>query len=183
MARKKKKKASGGAKSGQNKSQRLEGKLNGYWKKGQWGEFLTLYVRQWDRARQTSAAEHWDPAVYHLLHRTLFQEQDLATLEVVLQTLDQAKGLSEENRACLQVARAALSVSKGELSRHDFQNLPDSLPAPFTALRDKLGAILEEPPKSPLQEYISGRRSRARKGEKHYALIARLSRNFQILQE
>ncbi len=183
MAKKKKKKPGAGAKSGKNKGQRLEDKLKGYWKKGQWGEFITLYVRQWERACQTHAAEHWDPAVYNLLHRTLFQEQDLATLVVVLQTLDQAKKLSEENRACLQVARATLSASRGELYQEDLHQLPESLPAPFATLKKKLAAIVEAPPKSPLPEYLSGRRSKARKGEKQYALLARLYHTFQKLQE
>ncbi len=183
MAKKKKKKASAGAQPKANKSQRLEGKLNGYWKKEQWGEFITLYVRQWDRACQTTAAENWDSAVYKLLQRTLFQEQDLSTLAVVLQTLDQAKTLSKENEKCIQVARAALSLSRGELAKDPVQEPPRDLPAPFAALRDKLEAIQGSPPESPLQEYITGRRSKARKGEKHYALIARLARNYQKLQE
>lgn len=183
MAKKKKKKTKSAAKPARPKEQRLEDKLFGYVKKERWGEFVTLFVRQWSRATQTAAAEHWDQAVYNLLARTLFQEQDLRTLEVVLQTLDQAGALSGENERCVAVAKGALSLSQGEGDPEALRQLPRTLPPPFAALRDRLEPILETDHDSPLQEYMSGRRTKARKGEKHFSLIAKLALIFAELQQ
>lgn len=95
------------------KHAKLESKLFGYWKKGSWGELVTLYLRHWDRVIQTRAAHLWDPAVFNLLLRTTFEDQDFTLLQNLHNELNASYVLSEPNRKCLRVIEILLSVEQG----------------------------------------------------------------------
>ncbi|MFP4672643.1 MAG: hypothetical protein ACLFMR_08775 [Desulfohalobiaceae bacterium] len=180
MAKKKKpgKKKKGSSKAG---PQKLETKLWGYWKKQAWGELITLYQRHWDKAIQSPAAKLWNPAVYNLLLRTVFAEQDFSLLESIYAEISRAPEVSEPNRKILQVTAVLLEVYQARGHPGLVSELPADPPAPF----DKLAAKLQEtltPGNSPLQDYLQGRLKRARKGEKHFTLAVKASQQFDALR-
>ncbi|MFP4428519.1 MAG: hypothetical protein ACLFPB_04285 [Desulfovermiculus sp.] len=180
MARKK-----GGKKkkdSGKASLQKLESRLLGYWKRESWGEFVTLYQRHVTRAEKTQAAPYWNPAVYNLLVDTLFVSQDLALLQHVLDELIDPQSVSEENQKCLHTARLFLAAYNGQAESTAIKNLPLDLPAPFQNLAAAIDHINHNPSTS-LSDYVQERRTKARKGEKHLALAARIGKQFNTLKD
>lgn len=179
-----KKKKSRKKKQGLNKpaAGKLETRLLGYWKKQAWGEFITLYQRHWSRAAQSGAAKLWNPAVYNLLLRTTFAEQDYFLLEKTWTELSSAPNLSIENQQCLQVIAVLLNVYQARAYPVLAQELPAAAPAPFAQLASKLQEILT-PGNSSLPDYLQKRLKRARKGEKHLSLAARVQEQFTALRD
>ncbi|MFO7875861.1 MAG: hypothetical protein R6U55_04680 [Desulfovermiculus sp.] len=180
MARKKggKKKAD----SGKASLHKLESRLLGYWKRKSWGEFVTLFQRHWARARKTQAAVYWDAAVYNLLLDTLFASQDFALLRHILDELIDPRTVSEENQKCLQVAKLFWATYNGQAESAAIKELPSDLPDPFQNLAAAIGDITQNP-STPLSDYVQEKRTKARKGEKHLALAARIGKQFNTLRD
>ncbi len=178
MASRKKRKKTGKKKSGTNLSPegKLGTKLLRYWKKGLYGEFVTLFQRHSERAKKTEAADLWDPAVYNLLLFALFEAKDFSLLDGFFQSLQIDPDLSETTLAALEVAKAGRDLCRGEASLEQLRSLPSQLPAPFYELREHLASIPDKAQSSALFDYLDGRRSKARKGEKHLALAGRLAK-------
>ncbi|MDZ7759812.1 MAG: hypothetical protein U5L00_06100 [Desulfovermiculus sp.] len=162
--------------------EKLESRLLGYWKRRSWGEFVTLFQRHWARAQKTQAAACWDPAVYNLLLDTLFSFQDLSLLQHIVHELIDPQNISEENQRCLQVAKTFLAMYNGQAGTEAFDNLPSDLPAPFQSLVHTL-THHSQSQSTALADYVRGKRTKARKGEKHLALAARIGKQFNILRE
>ena len=162
--------------------EKLESRLLGYWKRKSWGEFVTLFQRHWNRARKTKAAAYWQAAVYNLLLDTLFSAQNIDLLDDMVHRVLDPQTLSEQNANCLQVARAFCNAYRGNTDNHTAQALPVDVPPPF----QKLAAALQETSltgHTALSEYVQGKRTKARKGEKHLALAARVGKHFNALRE
>ncbi len=179
-----KKKKSRKKKQGLNKAaaDKLETRLLGYWKKQAWGEFITLYQRHWSRAAQSKAAKLWNPAVYNFLLRTTFAEQDYSLLEKTWTEISSAPNLSAENQQCLQVIAVLLDIYQTRAYPALAQELPAVAPAPFAQLATKLQEILT-PGNSSLPDYLQKRLKRARKGEKHLSLAAKVQEQFAALRD
>lgn len=180
MARKK-----GGKKkkdSGKASLQKLESRLLGYWKRKSWGEFVTLFQRHWARSRNTQASAYWDAAVYNLLLTTLFESQDLSLLQHIVHELIDPRTVSEENQKCLQTAACFLALFHGQAGPEAANGLPTDLPAPFAKLAASMRDISQTPSTS-LAEYVQGKRTKARKGEKHLALAAKIGKQYNALRE
>ena len=161
---------------------KLESRLLGYWKRKSWGEFVTLFLRHWARAQKTQAAAYWDPAVYNLLLDTLFASQDITLLQHILDELIDPQNVSEENQKCLQVAKLFWATYNGQAESAAIKNLPSDLPAPFQNLAAAIGHITQNP-STPLRDYVQEKRTKARKGEKHLALAARIGKQFNTLKD
>jgi len=172
-ARKKKKKSK--PQSGASQPGRLDSNLQGYWKRGHYGEFVTLFVRHWEQARKTDSSQYWDKAVSNALLKALFEKQDFSLLHELLNTLEKAPQLCEANRSRLQLCRAVVALVNGQASSSLIQGLPRDLPQPFSALRDHLAARAADTESSPLSDYLKGKRKRARKGEKTFSLAVKAS--------
>ena len=183
MASRKKRKKGGKKKSSANKTggEKLETTLLGYWSKGLFGEFVTLFLRRADRAQKTGAASLFDSAVFNLLLYALFEARDFSLLDGLLPSLQQNADLSQETLAGLRVAEAARDLSRGEASLEQLRSLPEQLPAPFQELREHLASIPERAESSALSEYLDGKRSKARKGEKHLAQAGRFAQQLREL--
>jgi hypothetical protein len=180
MARKKgaKKKAAPGNAS----LHKLESRLLGYWKRKSWGEFVTLFQRHWARARKTQAAEYWNAAVYNLLLSSLFASQDLFLLQHIVHELIDPQTISDKNQNCLQVAATFLALYHGQAGAETAHNLPTELPDPFAKLSKAMREISQAPSTS-LGDYVQEKRTKARKGEKHLALAARIGKQYNALRE
>lgn len=172
----KKKQPTGKATSG-----KLETKLFGYWKKQAWGEFITLYQRHWEQAKQTQAANLWDPAIYNLLLETTFAEQDFSLLQKLHAELSSAPEISAQNQKCLQVIAVFLEVYQARAYPALTHNLPADPPGPFAELSAQLQEMLT-PNTSSLPDYIHKRLKRARKGEKHLSQAAKAWEQFHALR-
>ena len=167
---------------GKTSLQKLESRLFGYWKKAAWGEFVTLFQRHWSRAQNTQAAAYWQAAVFNLLVHTLFSSQDITLLHNLVHKDLDPQTLSEENARCLQVASAFCAVYFGTTEAQTALSLPSEVPPPF----QRLAAALQETSlsgHSNLSEYVQGKRTKARKGEKHLALAARVEHQFNALRQ
>lgn len=161
----------------------IDARLKSYWERGYYGEYVTLYLRHWEKASQLPEAQYWDAAVYNALLKALFEEQDFNLLNSLIGDLERAPELSEENRACLYIAQAANILVSGKADLKQMHNLPPDVPGPFKRLRDHLAGLSEKAKKSALQEYLDGNRTRARKGERGFALAAKLKKQLQKLEE
>lgn len=162
-----------------NPLQKLESKLNGYWKKQSWEEFITLYERQKEKAEKTSAAKLWDAAVYNLLLQVTFVDKNIARIQRAYAGLSKSDNLSSENVRCLEVLYVLINVYNGFGYPGLEEKCSDKLPAPFAALALKLKSLLQERKSTPLDDYLQDKLKRARKGEKHYARASWFLKSFE----
>ncbi len=168
--------------SGKAPLQKLESRLLGYWKRESWGEFVTLFQRHWAKSQKTQAAAYWDAAVYNLLLSSLFESQDHALLQHIVHELIDHRTISGENQKCLQTATVFLALYNGQTGPEAVHALPSDLPPPFARLAEAMQDICQSSSTS-LAEYVQGKRTRARKGEKHLALVAKIGKQFNTLRE
>jgi len=178
---KKKKKDKSGSASSSKKG--IGAKLESYWKGGRYGEYLTLYQRHWQKAKETDAARYFQAAVYNSLLQALFEHRDFSLLSSLLNTIGKTREeLSEDNRACVQIARVAYNLEYSKADHSQMRNLPLVSSGPFRRLRDHLANLPERTKESSgLREYLQGTRERAKKGEKPYALAGRMQKQFKSL--
>jgi len=160
---------------------KLESRLLGYWKRKSWGEFVTLFQRHWARAQKTQAAACWDAAVYNLLLSSLFETQDLPLLQHIVHELIDPQTISDENQKCVQVASTFLALYHGQAGSEAAQDMPSELPDPFAKLSEAMLDISQMSSTS-LGEYVQEKRTKARKGEKHLALTARIGKQYNALR-
>ncbi|MFO7802512.1 MAG: hypothetical protein R6V55_09485 [Desulfovermiculus sp.] len=168
--------------SGKASLHKLESRLLGYWKRKSWGEFVTLFQRHWARAQKTQAAACWDAAVYNLLLSSLFESQDLPLLQHIVHELIDPQTISDENQNCLQVASTFLALYHGQAGAEAAQDLPSELPDPFAKLSMAMRDISQMSSTS-LGEYVQEKRTKARKGERHLALTARIGKQYNVLRK
>lgn len=164
-----------------NPVKKLEARLKGYWKNQAWEEFITLYLRQRNKAEKSAAAELWDPAVYNFMLRVAFVERDLLKIQRLCASMKDEHNISPENRQCLRVLDVLVQVFQGNAHPGIADKLPEDLPGPFADLKSGLQSLLREKDISPLSQYVDGSRKKARKGEKHFARAAAFVREFNHL--
>ncbi len=162
---------------------KVEARLLGYWNKQAWEEFITLYERQKSKAEKSAAASLWNPAVYNLMLKAAFKEQSFPWIEQICAGFRHSNDISHENLQCLQVLETLLEVYKGNAHPGIADNLPDDPPGPFADLSSGLREVLSQKAPSPLSGYVSGKQKKARKGEKHFARLASMAREFNALRD
>lgn len=151
---------------------RLESKLLSYWSAKKWGEFVTLYLRHWSRASQTQAGLNWDKAAHNFVVQILFQDKDISSLNMLLNTMQQAPELNQENQNILKYIQALSDYLSKKTVASELLNLPENVPPAFIKLKNLLISDLQKD-EDRLGQYLTGKRKKAQKGEKVYSNLAK----------
>ncbi|HMB30785.1 MAG TPA: hypothetical protein VKN82_03060 [Desulfohalobiaceae bacterium] len=164
-------------------SSRLESKLLSYWFAKKWGEFVTLYLRHWSRASQTQAGLNWDKAVHNFIVQILFQDKDISSLNMLLNTMQQAPELNQENQDLFKYIQALCNYLSGKPITSELFNLPENVPPAFLKLKNSLMNDLQKNDQR-LDQYLTGKRKKAKKGEKVYSDLAKwVHQSRKLLQD
>ena len=167
-----------GANPGKNKARRpggkLEAQVRGYWKRENWGAFVTLYIRQKDKLAKTSVRELWDKGVYNALAQAVFVDRDPGVLVGLLENLEHGPEISAANEVIMHVCRVCARMWQGQTVGTAWHDLPEDLPGPFGALRESM--ITAKSDAAALVDYYrEDPKRRCRKGDKPYASLARFA--------